>query len=516
MPLFVNHLTRRAFLRNTALVGTATALSARSWAQVAGANGDLRVAVIGLNGRGKSHLASLAKINGVRLVAICDADTAVLERTKKDLDASVRTYVDLRELLAATDIDAVTIATPNHLHSLQAVWACQAGKDVYVEKPVSHNVWEGRQLVAAAAKYGRVVQAGTQIRSGDGLREAVAWTRAGNLGKIIASRGFCYKARPSIGKTSGAQPVPTTVNYDLWSGPAPKAELHRKRLHYDWHWDYLTGNGDVGNQGIHQMDVARWFLGEPGLPRHTLSIGGRLGYEDDGNTPNTQVVIHDYATAPLIFEVRGLPSKAAGAVAAAKGDEAAAEAANAGADGGKGKGKVRRSGDNPMDTYRGVGVGNVVDCEGGYVATGSYFSATAYDKAGKVVKEFKGSDGHMQNFIDVVRSRKMADLRGPILEGHVSSALCHLGNISHQLGRGVLPGALREKIAANAPLVEAYGRMVEHLGANQVDLGKTPATLGVTLTVDAKAERFTGPDAAAANALLTRAYRAPFVVPQLA
>ena len=513
MALFVHHLTRRAFLRNTALVGATTALSARSWAQVAGANGDLRVAVIGLHGRGKSHLASLARIKGVRLVAICDADTAVLESTKKNLDASVRTYVDLRELLAATDIDAVTIATPNHLHSLQAVWACQAGKDVYVEKPVSHNVWEGRQLVAAAAKYGRVVQAGTQIRSGDGLREAVAWTRAGNLGKITASRGFCYKARPSIGKTSGAQPVPTTVNYDLWSGPAPKAELHRQRLHYDWHWDYLTGNGDVGNQGIHQMDVARWFLGEPGLPRHTLSIGGRLGYADDGNTPNTQVVIHDYATAPLIFEVRGLPSKAAAAVAAAKGDEAAAEAANAE---GKAKGKGRRGGDNPMDTYRGVGVGNVIDCEGGSIVVGSYFAATAYDKAGKVVKEFKGSDVHMQNFIDVVRSRKMADLRGPILEGHVSSALCHLGNISHQLGRGLSPDALREKIAANAPLVEAYGRMVEHLGANQVDLRKTPATLGVTLTVDAQAERFTGPEAAAANALLTRAYRAPFIVPQLA
>ncbi|MSU24555.1 MAG: Gfo/Idh/MocA family oxidoreductase [Opitutus sp.] len=511
----MNHLTRRTFLQQTALIGATAAFSARSWAQVAGANGDLRVAVVGLNGRGKSHLGSLAKIKGVRLVAICDADTAVLERTKENLDASVRTYVDLRELLAATDIDAITIATPNHLHSLLAIWACQAGKDVYVEKPVSHNVWEGRQLVAAAAKYGRVVQAGTQIRSGDGLREAVAWTQAGNLGKITAARGFCYKARPSIGKTSGPQPVPASVNYDLWSGPAPKAELHRKRLHYDWHWDYLTGNGDVGNQGIHQMDVARWFLGETGLPRHTLSIGGRLGYEDDGNTPNTQVVIHDYATAPLIFEVRGLPSKAGAAVAAATGDEAGAEAANAAAGAEKTRGKGKRGG-NPMDSYRGVGVGNVIDCEGGYVATSNYFTATAYDKAGQVVKEFRGTDGHMQNFVDVVRSRKLADLRGPILEGHLSSALCHLGNISHQLGRAVPPDVLREKISGNAPLAEAYGRMVEHLAANNVDLRQTAATLGVALTVEAKAERFTGPDAAAANAMLRRADRAPFTVPQLA
>ncbi|MCX6951764.1 MAG: Gfo/Idh/MocA family oxidoreductase [Verrucomicrobia bacterium] len=499
MPLFVNHLTRRAFLRNTALVGAA-ALSARSWAQVAGANGDLRVAVIGLNGRGKNHLGSLAKVAGVRIVAICDADTAVLARTKAAnlVPADVRTYTDVRELLAANDIDAVTIATPNHWHSLGAIWACQAGKDVYVEKPVSHNVWEGRQLVNAAHKYGRVVQAGTQIRSGDGLREAVAWVQAGNLGKITVSRGFCYKFRGTIGKTSGPQPLPATVNYDLWSGPAPMAELHRKRLHYDWHWDYLTGNGDVGNQGIHQMDVARWFLGEAGLPRHTLSIGGRLGYMDDGNTPNTQVVIHDYATAPLVFEVRGLPAKS-------------------GAGGGDGGGsEVSDAKAGAMDKYRGVGVGNVIDCEGGSVVVPSYTEANAYDKAGKLIKSFKGKDAHMQNFIDVVRSRKVADLRGPILEGHVSSALCHLGNISHQLGRAASPGELHEKTLGNAPLAEAYGRMAEHLAANKVDLGRTPATLGVTLTVDAKAERFTGPDAAAANALLTRNYRAPFVVPQVA
>lgn len=512
MPLFVNHLTRRAFLRNTALIGAATALSARSWGQVAGANSDIRVAVVGLNGRGKSHLKSLSEVKGVRLVAICDVDTAVLEKTKKALGpsgSSVQTFTDVRELLAMPGLDAITIATPNHLHSLLGIWACQAGKDVYVEKPVSHNVWEGRQLVAASIKYGRVVQAGTQIRSGDGLREAVAWTQAGNLGKITASRGFCYKFRGSIGKTSGPQAVPSTVNYDLWSGPAPMAELHRKKLHYDWHWDYLTGNGDVGNQGIHQMDVARWFLGEAGLPRHTLSIGGRLGYDDDGNTPNTQVVVHDYKTAPLIFEVRGLPASASAAVAAAGGDESSAEAAGA------------KSG--TMDKYAGVwdaknnvGVGNVVDCEGGYVVAPGYFNAIAYDKAGKVVKEFKGKDTHMQNFIDVVRSRKLADRRGPIEEGHVSSALCHLGNISHQLGKAASPELIKESIVANAPLAEAYGRMEQHLGANKVDVHKHQPTMGVLLTLESGAERFAGATATQANAMLKRDYRAGFVVPQLA
>ncbi|MBL9203122.1 MAG: Gfo/Idh/MocA family oxidoreductase [Opitutaceae bacterium] len=521
MPLHIQHLSRRAFLRNTALAGAATAtaaFSARSWAQVAGANSDVRVAVVGLNGRGRSHLASLAKVPGVRLVAICDVDTAVLEKTKAGLGAagaSVRTFVDLRELLAMPGLDAITIATPNHLHSLQGIWAAQAGKDVYVEKPVSHNVWEGRQLVAAAAKYNRVIQCGTQIRSGAGLREAVAWVRAGNLGKITASRGFCYKRRDSIGRTSGPQKIPDTVNYDLWSGPAPTAELRRARLHYDWHWDYLTGNGDVGNQGIHQMDVARWFLGEPGLPRGTLSIGGRLGYVDDGNTPNTQVVIHDYASAPLIFEVRGLPSKAEAAVAAAVGDQAGADAANAAvAKGAKG----RKAGGRPasaMDNYRGVAVGNVVECEGGSVVTTEYFSATAYDNAGKVLKEFKGSDRHMQNFIDVVRSRKIADQYGPILEGHVSSALCHLGNISHVLGRGLAPDVLREKIRSRPALAEATARMAEHLAANKVDLAKTPLTYGVPLTIAPGKEAFTGEFAKEATPLLTRKYRAPYIVPDL-
>ena len=305
----MSHFSRRSFLKKSALFGAA-ALTARSWGQVAGANGDVRVAVLGLNGRGKNHLSSLAKVPGVRVVALCDPDQAVLARAINASGGGLTAYPDLRELLASKDIDAITIATPNHWHSLAAIWACQAGKDVYVEKPVSHNIWEGRQLVAAAKKYNRVVQAGTQIRSGEGLIEAVQWVRGGNLGRIKAARGFCYKRRKSIGLTTGPQPVPSTVDYDLWCGPAPMEPLRRTQLHYDWHWQYVTGNGDVGNQGIHQMDVARWFLGEAGLPRHTLSIGGRLGDRDDGDTPNTQVVVHDYATAPLIFEVRGLPARA--------------------------------------------------------------------------------------------------------------------------------------------------------------------------------------------------------------
>ena len=494
-------LSRRTFLKTTAVAAAGAALPSRSWARVLGANDDLRIAVIGLNGRGRAHLGSLAKITGVRVVALCDVDTAVLDKVKPTVNGgSVATYPDLRKLLDAHDVDAVTIATPNHWHSLAAIWALQAGKDVYLEKPISHNVWEGRQVVAAAKKYNkRVIQAGTQIRSGEGLREAVQWGQAGNLGKLVAARGFCYKRRDSIGKTAGAQPVPPTINYNLWTGPAPLVAPHRNTkngpVHYDWHWIWIYGNGDVGNQGIHKMDVARWFLGEPGLPKRSLSIGGRLGYVDDGQTPNTQVVVHEYEKAPLIFEVRGLPSKAG---LTGNGADPRANADTAG-----------------MDKYHGVSIGNVIEYEGGSIVTDQYFDATALDKDGKVVREFKGHDRHMQNFVDVMRSRDSSQLYGPIEEGHISSALCHVGNISYRLGHATPEGELRDMIKTNAPLEEAYGRMVEHLGANNVDLTKTQLTGGVPLLVDAKAEKFTGPDAARANRMLKDEYRAPFVVPNI-
>ena len=496
----MKNLSRRTFLKTSALAAAGLSLAPRSWSRVIGANDDVRVAVVGLNGRGQTHLEYLAAVAGARVVAVCDVDTAVLARTIQKLGTGVRTYTDLRELLAASDIDAITIATPNHWHSLMGIWACQAGKDAYVEKPVSHNIWEGRQLVAAAAKYGRVVQAGMQIRSGEGLREAVDWVRAGHLGKITIARGFCYKRRQSIGLAAGPQPVPATVNYDRWCGPAPLAPVHRRQFHYDWHWQWPTGCGDIGNQGVHQLDVARWFLGEAGLPRGVISVGGRLGYQDDGETPNTQAVCFDYATAPLIFEVRGLPSRP-GADPVIPPGTGGAEAAGLMA--------------AVMDRYRGIDIGNVIECEGGAILTDGYFIARAVDHDGKLIREFKGEDRNMRNFIEVVRRRKTAELYAPVGEGHASSALCHLGNISHRVGRTTSPGELRERIAGHSGLAESCGRMFEHLHINQVDLDATPLTLGAALTWEESAQRFTGDGAASANPLLTRDYRAPYVVPAL-
>ncbi|MBM3881123.1 MAG: Gfo/Idh/MocA family oxidoreductase [Verrucomicrobia bacterium] len=485
-------VNRRTFLKHTLWTTAAVGLMAplRPFAaagrpgRVVGPNEEIRFAVVGFGGRGGDHIKGVMTLREqgekVRLVALCDADKEVLEQGVKSLadrGTTVKGYVDVRQLLEDEGIDAVTFATPNHWHSLNVIWSVQAGKDVYVEKPISHNVWEGRQAVAAARKYDRIVQAGTQSRSSQGIRDAVAWVQAGNLGRIRVARGLCYKRRASIGKVDGPQPIPPEIDYDLWCGPAPKDPLMRKRLHYDWHWVWPTGNGDLGNQGIHQMDIARWFLGETTLSPRVLSVGGRLGYVDDGTTPNTQMVFHDYEQAPLIFEVRGLPE---------------------------------RAGSNRMDQLMGGGVAVIIHCEGGHVLVPNYYSAIAYDQAGKELRKWEGAKDHYANFIQAVRSRKSTDLTADILEGHLSSALCHTGNVSYLLGRTAAPGEIREAIRAQRDAEATFQRMLEHLKVNEVDVDATPLTLGPVLTMNPAKERFVRNRAA--NQLLTRDYREPYVV----
>ncbi len=486
---------RRSFLKSSLLTtaslslfpalgaeeGAANKAAAPANARPIGANGDIRFAVVGFNGRGGSHISGLGEIKGTRLVALCDADSRVLYpavKRHREKGEPVEGYTDVRKLLENKDVDVVSFATPNHWHALGTIWALQAGKDVYVEKPISHNVWEGRRAVEVARELNRIVQAGTQSRSSSGIREGIAWMREGHIGKLLRARGLCYKRRGSIGKVDGPTPVPPEVDYDLWCGPAPKEPLMRKHLHYDGHWVWPTGNGDLGNQGIHEMDVARWVLGEMELSPRVVSVGGRLSYVDDGTTPNTLIVFHDYAAAPLIFEVRGLPSGA---------------------------------GMQAMDKYRGVEIGIVGDCEGGSLIIPNYSSARAVDKQGVELKKFSGSSSHFANFIAAVRSRKPSDLHADILEGHLSSALCHTGNISYRLGKTQSPEEIGEAAKGNKDLAETIGRMEEHLKANNVDLKTTPATLGTVLKMDPQTERFIGnPDA---DKLLTREYRAPFVVP---
>jgi len=475
----MNAISRRRFVQAGVPVALSTFVP---FSKVRGANEDVRVAVVGINNQGANHINWFRQIPGVRVVAICDVDRACLAREKQKFatrNEQVATYVDYRRLLDDKSIDAVITATPNHWHALVTVWACQAGKDVYVEKPVSHGIWEGRQMVNAARKYNRIVQSGTQRRSDTGLIEALRYIRAGHLGKIRVVYGIVYVRRGSIGRVNGPQPIPASVDYDLWCGPATMRPLMRKRLHYDWHWVWPTGNGDFGNNGIHFMDICRWAIGATTLAPRVISIGGRLGYVDDGTTPNTQIVLCDYKPVPILFEVRGLP---------------------------------RAKGDSTMDVFKGTRAGTVVVCEGGYFVGG-----WAYDNDGKKIRQFQrtGGAGHHANFIKAIRSRKVTDLNADILDGHLSSALCHMGNISHRVGRRASLRQIAQAVSDNPYLAEAVERLAQHVEANEVDLNTTPLTLGADLHFDPHREIFTGPLSAEANMFLRRNYREPFVVPQI-
>jgi predicted dehydrogenase len=486
-------ITRRNFLK-TSLISAAGAgitshLAANAWSQVNGANDDLRLAVVGIRGKGGHHISQLIEMPGVRLVAICDVDKDVLSKTAENLaqkNIKVDTYTDVRKLLEDKNIDAITTATPNHWHALISIWACQAGKDVYVEKPVSHNIWEGRKIVEAARKYNRLVQTGTQSRSVQGLMDVFEYINQGNLGKMIVARGFCYKPRGSIGKVAGPQPIPPAIDYNLWSGPAPLEPLMRQNLHYDWHWVWPTGCGDIGNQGIHEMDICRWAIGQNKLPRRVMSIGGRFGYDDDGETANTQIAFLDYDPVPIIFEVQGLP---------------------------------RKKDDSAMDNYKGVRVGVVLECENGYYAGGKE-GGWVYDNQGQKIKQFPGDGGgqHMPNFINALRSRKVSDLNADILEGHLSSALCHMGNISYRLGQRTTPDEIEKAAQVNPHLAETFDRHRQHLARNWINTWEEQATLGPWLDMDPETEKFIGDGEYSltrfANDLAKGEYRKPFEVPE--
>ena len=287
-----------------------------------GGSDEIRVAVIGLRGRGWNHTMGFARLPGVRVVALCDVDSEVLARRGAECAAGGEKWagfeVDLtgdpRTLLDRDDIDVIAIATPNHTHSMLACWALDAGKHVYCEKPVSHVVEEGQRIVDAANRTGLICASGTQGRSAQSVRDAMAFIHDGGLGAVHCSRGLCYKPRRSIGADDRSRFVPAAVDYDRWLGPVTYRSLQRPRLHYDWHWDLHTGNGDLGNQGIHQMDIARWALEADRMPTRVDSVGGRLGYVDAGDSPNTQVAVFDCGGTPLVFEVRGLPKDKAQAL----------------------------------------------------------------------------------------------------------------------------------------------------------------------------------------------------------
>lgn len=480
--------TRREFLESSMFAAAAAAAGSQISGLVQAAeqstspNERLRVAVLGVNGRGASHLAGFGNRKDCEIVAICDPDEEVgrvkgVEKIEKQTGKKPAYYADVRKLLEDKSIDIISIATPNHWHSLAAIWGIQAGKDVYVEKPVSHNVSEGRRIVEAARKHKKIVQTGTQSRSATGVRELIEYVKAGKIGEVTLARALCYKPRGSIGP-KGTYDVPAKVNYDVWCGPAPLQQPTRPRFHYDWHWQWEYGNGDLGNQGIHQMDVARWGLGVDDLGLGVFSYGGRFGYEDAGETANTQVSVHDYGNKTLVFEVRGLKTPA----------------------------------------LKNASVGVIFYGPEGYAVINSNGGGAAFDKSGTEVKKFGGGgdQSHFDNFVDAVRSRKHEQLNADVLEGHLSSALCHLGNISYRLGEVVSPTEAKERVAASKTkdeCLETFERFTQHLSENKVDMEKLHIQFGANLAVDGKAETFTGPLSDKANPMLSREYRKGFVVP---
>ncbi len=399
-------ITRRDFLKKA---GLATAgvmagsfgLSARSYSNIPGANDRVRIAVTGLNGRGKSHIASFMKLPHCEVAALCDVDGALTEERAREFTKNygkqVKTVRDFRELLDDREIDAVSLATPNHWHAVQTVWACQAGKDVYVEKPATHNVWEGKKIIEAARKYNRIVQHGVQLRSSAALKEAVDHLNNGLIGRVYMARGLVFRWRPDIGD-QGVSPVPERLDYDLWTGPAPMRPFTRNLVHYNWHWHWDYGNGDVGNQGIHQTDMCLWGLGLDSLPSEIGSMGGKYLWDDCKEVPEIQTTVYKYPKERKIIQF-----------------------------------EVRNWCTNQEDD---TGVGNIFYGDKGYmVIRGNDAYETYFGQKREPGPARREGGDHFANFIDAVRSRNAALLNGPVETGHTSSALAHLGNIAYRTGR---------------------------------------------------------------------------------
>jgi predicted dehydrogenase len=484
MPL----TTRRNFLKAAGVGALVTIAGTKSAGRVLGANDTIRIAVAGLNGRGGSHVGEWSRMPGVQIAYLIDPDTRTFGKHLKTIAGknapAPKCVQDVRQALEDKNLDAISIATPNHWHALMTIWACQADKDVYVEKPASHNVHEGRIAVETARKYNRIVQHGTQSRSSARWIAAAELAKSGKFGKLLISRGLVYKdggrGRSTRGDIGFAPPKapPSELDFNIWLGPAPQQPYHENLVHYRWHWFWDFGNGDIGNQGVHQMDIARWMIPGATLPKTVLSLGGRLGHKDQGQTASTQLAFMDFGGTELLFEVRGLPSK----------------------------------------TYpHAGGSDNVLHFEAGTVAGGQFYPKGS-DKGEPVARSEgqreRGEGGHFVNFINACRSRKVEDLKADILEGHRSAALIHLANASIRLGEQVPFGSEAKAADGYKDAEEAIERMKEYLVKNKLNLSDLRLTIGRKLTIDAGGESVVGD--AQANRLLTREYRAPFTVPQKA
>jgi len=491
-------LSRRNFVESALALAAASlagrlprvaeATEQQSTLTASGATGSrekIRVATIGVNGQGAAHVGEWLHNPDVEVVAVCDVDpSAYVRLCEKNFKDAVRPpeYVqDVRRLLDRKDIDAVSIATPNHWHALMAIWAMQSGKDVYVEKPCSHNVEEGRVMTQWARKLGRMCQMGVQSRSMTGMRETLDFVKSGRIGDVKVAHAMCFKPRPSIGLVETPAPLPAGLDFDLWAGPAPAVVPTRKKLHYDWHWNHITGNGDLGNQNPHELDKARWGLGKQELPKRVVSLGGRLGYIDNGDVANSQVTIFQWDDALLISDVRGLEMK------------------------------------TPVNyglKFGPLRSGNIWYGTKGYVVAPNYTSGVAYDNDGNELGKWEGGSyqQHFANFVKAIKSRDHKDLHLDIEDGHLSSALAHLGNVSWALGKEVPLGTRPTLAVSDKHVVFTFDSFDAHLRENNIDFEVTKLSLGRELTIDPTTERSTDDEA---NRLFTRDYRKGFELPRV-
>jgi predicted dehydrogenase len=497
----MSQLSRRRFVQLAATGLGATLASGihpnfvvagtKSSRKVIGANDTIRVAVAGIHGRGGEHIREFAGMEGVEIAYLVDPDSTLFASRIKSIEALVgnrpKTVYDLRKALEDKNLDAVSIAAPNHWHSLLTIWACQAGKHVYVEKPCSHTMFEGRKCVEAAEKYGVVVQHGTQQRSSDKRAKEIAALQAGKWGKLLVSKAYVCKPRWSIGFQPD-EPAPATLDFDHWTGPARLRPFNRNLVHYNWHWNWDFGNGEIGNQGVHQTDVAHWSLGPAAtLPTRVWSLGGRLAYTDQGQTPNMQLAVYEFGDVTVVIEVRGLVEKGKKA---------------------KGQENFPSKVSNEFYTTEGmVRDGKFFPKEGGHA------EGTRHEVPIEPVHVTPG--GAFGSFIACVRNGKPNAVNAPILNGHYAAALCHLANISYQLGKEVPFSQQPEgtqRVRGNPQIAESFEMIKRNLKGAGVNLDKTNYRMGRTLTIDPKTERFIGD--ADADKLLTRDYRPPYAVPE--
>ena len=476
-------ISRRNFLKTSALASMVVATPYLVPKSAFGANETVTVGIVGLGIRGAyEHLPRFAKLPNVKVVALADADMArtdaAVKKLEMDFGQKADGYADMRKIFDRKDIDAIGNATMNYWHGLATIWACQADKHVYCEKPLSHFIWEGRQMVKAAEKYNRIVQCGTQNRSRQSTRDIMEYIKSGQLGKIKYVTAFANKPRTSVGKRTEPLPIPPTVDYDLWCGPAKDGPVYRNNLQYDCSFTWNMGDGESANQGVHEIDIARWVLGINELPRRVISFGGRFVWDDAADVPNTQMIYYDYPETPILYEVHNM--------------------------------RENKDPNSPAANTLGFGTGIIVHCEDGKAFI-SYGTAIAYDAEGKQVASWSTEETHFENFIDAVRSGRKEDLNSDALVGHISTTICNAGNVSYRLGK---PASVSEQKAAIAdvPLFgEMYERFLQHIAQHDVDADTT--ILGPWLTCDPKNECFVDNDEA--NRIVKGFYRNPYLVEEI-